>query len=116
MSIREIVLRALEGTPLDLIASFSLHAEDDGVSALMPRAKSVVVVGARRGVTAPAELERVLLHVDMALALARIGSRRIDPSAALLPRIFDACGVWLVDVDVGDAACDDDSGGLLRAG
>jgi hypothetical protein len=114
MNVRKIVLRALEGTPLDLIASFSLRAEDDRTSALMPRARSVIAVGLR-GAQYRADLEQVLHRVDVQLALARVGSRRIDPSHALLPRIFDPCGVWLVDVDV-DAALDNDSEEIRRAG
>jgi hypothetical protein len=100
MDVREVVARSLEGTPLEVIACFSLREGDSPVAPVMPRARAVVAVGARSAHPEGRALAELLLRVDVALARARVGSRRIDPQAALLPRIFDPVGVWLVDVDV----------------
>jgi hypothetical protein len=104
MNVREVVLDALDGTPLEIIACFSLRGEDERTTHLMPNARSVIVVGAPHGAPSPRDLEGALHRVDLSLALARVGSRRVDATAALLPRLFHALGVWLVDVDVSGSA------------
>jgi len=100
MDVRAVVMESLEGTPLEVIAFFRLGGEVP----LMPRARAVVAVGVRHegGVASTCSthvVRELLLRVDVALARARIGSRRVDAQAELLPRIFDPLGVWLVDLD-----------------